>query len=104
MIATPRRAPHLAQPGSTSPPIELEALPVARGRLHVVRDDRLEGGTKQRAAEPFLAELVVDGVREVVYASPFAGFAQVALAASCRRVGLRCTVFASRDPAAPGAT
>lgn len=54
----------------------------------VVRDDLLPGGTKRRA----LVHLLSPGA-EYVYASPAAGYAQVALAYACRDVGARCLVF-----------
>lgn len=90
-------------PATFSPDVELTALEVPAGRVHVVRDDLLLGGTKQRAAVPYLAELVAAGHREVVYASPFAGFAQVALASSARHLGLACTLFCEQDQARPEA-
>lgn len=64
------------------------------GSLTVVRDDFLPGGTKQRGAVPFLKQLQREGINEFIYASPFAGFAQVALAKSCALLGAKCTVFA----------
>lgn len=85
-----------------SPPVELTALPIPAGQVHVVRDDLLTGGTKQRAAVPYLQELRGEGHREIVYASPFAGFAQVALASSARHLGLACTLFCEEDRSRPG--
>ena len=84
-----------------SPAAVVQPLPLnrARGRVHVVRDDLLEGGTKQRAALPFLAGLQEEGFQEFVYASPFSGFAQIALAVSAQALGLRSHVFAVREPA-----
>ena len=67
--------------------------------IHVVRDDLLGGGTKERACRPFLESLMRDGAREFVYASPFCGFAQVALAKSAKELGARCTIFAEEAPA-----
>jgi hypothetical protein len=86
-----------------SPLVELTALAIPDGHVHVVRDDLLAGGTKQRAAVPYLQELFAEGPREIVYASPFAGFAQVALAASTRHLGLACTLFCEEDRSRPGA-
>lgn len=57
----------------------------------VVRDDLLHGGTKRRA----LVHLLHPG-QEYVYASPAAGYAQVALAYACRDVGASCTVFTAK--------
>lgn len=61
------------------------------GDVIVVRDDLLAGGTKVRA----LAGLL-EGVPEVVYASPVAGYAQIALAIAARRAGVRATVFCAQ--------
>jgi cysteine synthase len=81
-----------------SPPVVLEKLRTRRRTdVIVVRDDLLEGGTKQRALIPFLKKFIAEGRNEFVYASPFSGFAQIALAASCRRLGVRCRVFAAKD-------
>jgi len=82
---------------SFSPEIKVHGVPIPAGVVHVVRDDVLPGGTKQRAAVPYLRQLTERGSREFVYASPFSGFAQVALAVACREIGVRCRVFAERD-------
>lgn len=78
---------------SLSPPVELDAVPIPSGHVHVVRDDLLLGGTKQRAIAPFLTEQVDAGYSEFVYASPPPGFAQVALASTCQQMRLGCTLF-----------
>ena len=67
------------------------------GNIVVVRDDYLEGGTKQAALVDVLPRL---NVQEVVYASPVYGYAQVALAIVCRDLGMRATIFcaARRTP------
>lgn len=84
---------------ATLPPIVLDVLSTPKARIHVVRDDLLEGGTKQRAAVPFLMECRERGGRNFVYASPFAGFAQVALAVTCQELDLACTLNCQVDPA-----
>ena len=61
------------------------------GRIIVVRDDLIAGGTKARV----LPSLLLGG-QEYVYASPAYGYAQVALAYSARMVGSRATVFTAR--------
>jgi hypothetical protein len=61
------------------------------GKILVVRDDRVPGGTKQRVLPGLL-----DPGREYVYASPAYGYAQVALAHACREVGSRATVFTAK--------
>jgi hypothetical protein len=57
----------------------------------VVRDDLFPGGTKAR----FLGMLFNDA-REVVYASPAEGGAQIALATVARNLGKRATIFVAR--------
>jgi hypothetical protein len=85
------------------PPLQLDCLPLDEDRaLYVVRDDLLPAGTKQRAVIPLLQELSRKGVSRLTYASPFAGFAQVALAYGCRALGLRCTIYSERDPSQRG--
>lgn len=85
-----------------SPAVELTSLSTVTGTVTVVRDDLLRGGTKQRAGIPFLKDLRKHrGVTEFVYASPFSGFAQVALAVSCQAIGSKCTIFAERDRTKP---
>ena len=88
-----------------SPPIELTSLhlPKLAGevvrKLHVVREDKLPGGTKQRAIIPFLEQLKGLGLKEMVYASPFCGFAQLALALGGQNLGIDITLFCEADPA-----
>jgi hypothetical protein len=77
--------------------VEVDTLDTGSRQVFVVRDDRLGGGTKERACLPFLNELLLQGAREFLYASPFCGFAQVALAKSAHELGVPCTIFAERD-------
>ena len=65
--------------------------------LHVVRDDLLPGGTKQAA---LLHCIAAWPERELVYAGPRYGYAQIALAAACQEAGRQATVFvaASKTP------
>lgn len=58
--------------------------------FRVVRDDETPGGSKVRA---LLAVLPAFAATEVVYASPAAGFAQIALALAARTLGKRATIF-----------
>lgn len=66
------------------------------GRLLVVRDDMIPGGTKRRALLRVLPTL---GAEEFVYASPAYGYAQMALAYACRDLGLRATIFVAERKA-----
>lgn len=80
-----------------NPHVKISFVHTHHGRVAVVRDDLLKGGTKQRAAIPFLSHLVKQGIEEFVYASPFSGYAQIALAYSCEAIGARCTIFAEKE-------
>lgn len=83
-------------------PIRVSSIPIDGGDIRVLRDDLLDGGTKQRALRPFLLETMKKGFEELAYGSPFAGYAQVALAYACADVGLTCKIFAEADPEKPG--
>jgi hypothetical protein len=76
-----------------SPRAVLSTLEISTGNVHVVRDDLLPGGTKLRAVHAYLREALASGVTSFVYASPPPGFAQVALAYVCRRLGVDCVLF-----------
>lgn len=84
-------------------PLQLDRIHLSPERsIYVVRDDLLPAGTKQRAILPLLRDFQRQGATHMIYASPFAGFAQVALAYGCHSVGLQCTLFCERDPHQPG--
>lgn len=61
------------------------------GRVFVVRDDALPGGTKRRALPVLLT-----GAREFVYASPVYGYAQIALAHAAKDAGVKATVLCAK--------
>ena len=67
-----------------SAPLELER----RGRFTIVRDDKLEGGSKTR----FLPYLI-KGAKEVVFGGPFCGGAPHALSVLGRDLGFKVTLF-----------
>ena len=81
-----------------SPRVKIDRISFGGKKFFAVRDDFLPGGTKQRACAPFLQEVVKKGQSEFYYASPFAGFAQVALAYTCQQLGLKCVLFCESDP------
>jgi threonine synthase len=83
------------------PPVVVQPVSVGGRTVFVARDDLLVGGTKERGLAPVLHALVERGVRTVVYASPFCGFAQIALAAGARAAGCEAVVFCE---VAPGTT
>jgi hypothetical protein len=59
--------------------------------VFVVRDDLLMGGTKR-----CYADQLIRGHREVVYASPAYGGAQIAIAWSARELGVAATIFVAK--------
>jgi hypothetical protein len=59
--------------------------------IQVLRDDLIPGGTKRR-----VIPLLLSGADEFVYASPAYGYAQIALAHTCREMGKRATVFTAK--------
>jgi hypothetical protein len=75
-----------------SPDIQHTYLEGKNGPLVVVRDDLLPGGTKQRACAPYLTQMAQLGHKEFIYASPFSGYAQVALSYVCQKLKLKCTL------------
>ena len=82
-----------SHPDELSPRAVLTPLPIDAGTVHVVRDDLLPGGTKQRAVHAYLRDAIAGGANSFVYASPPPGFAQVALAYVCQRLGVDCVLF-----------
>lgn len=63
------------------------------GRFRVVRDDYLPGGSKVRYMLPLVAAMPE---REIVYASPAVGYAQIALAHVCAILGKQAVVFVAK--------
>lgn len=63
--------------------------------IKVVRDDLLDGGTKRRAFNYYVqwVKQTNPHVKELVYASPREGYAQLSLTYSCVELGLKSTVF-----------
>lgn len=80
--------------------VQFSTLKLDDRAMHVVRDDRLFGGTKERAALPFLRDQMAAGYNQFVYASPFCGFAQVALAAAGKALGCTVLLVAEQDQTA----
>ncbi len=75
--------------------ITIEEYPVDSARnVKVIRDDLLPGGTKQRGIDGI--ELP-PGTTEIIYAGPWNGAAQVALALAARQRGIKATAFLSRN-------
>lgn len=80
-----------------SPPVVLDRIPCGKKMIYVAREDLLPGGTKQRGCIPYIRQLQADGYSEFIYASPFSGFAQIALAVACRMLNVPCVIFCERD-------
>jgi len=84
--------------GFHSPIIKVDQLTTSRGYIYAVRDDHLLGGTKQRAIGPMVEKVGASTqYSEFIYASPFAGYAQIALAKACQQLGYQCTLFCEQD-------
>lgn len=80
-----------------SPMAVVERIKHNAKTFYVVRDDLLPGGSKQRACVPLLKGLHKKGAQHFLYASPFAGFAQVALAFAAQQINLSCHLFCEED-------
>lgn len=79
-----------------SPPVITSLLRTVSGaEIVVARDDYLTGGTKERALWGYLGNL---SKREYIYASPFSGYAQIALAHVSAQMGRSCVIIAETDP------
>lgn len=102
MLSDVMSTPHVGMNIRFSPPARLSRLVVKDKTIHVVREDLLPGGTKQRAISHFVSRSAEGGKRHFVYASPFCGYAQVALAYVCHELGFQCTLFAERAPTESG--
>jgi hypothetical protein len=84
-------------------PIQVDRLSLNENRsIFIVRDDLLPAGTKQRAILPLLRNFQIAGAEQFTYASPFAGFAQVALAYGCNILKIPCTLYCERDKSQDG--
>lgn len=73
--------------GTELPPPRLERV----GDVLVVRDDEVQGGTKRR-----VLPLLLGDAEEYVYATPAYGYAQVAIAHTCKAYGKRATIFVAK--------
>ena len=60
--------------------------------IHVLRDDKLIGGTKSI----LMNTIDQPDINEFVYASPVYGGFQIALSAYCQRIGKKTTIFCAR--------
>jgi Pyridoxal-phosphate dependent enzyme len=82
-------------PTHTASSSDLIPAPVVarHGRFLVVRDDLLPGGSKVRYMLPLVAAMPE---REICYASPAVGYAQMALAHVCAMLGKRAVIFVAK--------
>lgn len=76
-----------------SPILAIKEYEVKPGlAVKVIRDDKLIGGTKQRALARYL-QLFADDHQEFLYAGPSTGYAQVALSHVCDLFGWKARLF-----------
>ena len=73
-----------------TPKLEQFTIEDPEKTILVVRDDLLTGGTKEAALLSFIETMPE---RERVYAGPRQGYAQIALAAACKAIGKKATLF-----------
>ena len=73
---------------------KLETFTANGKSISVVRDDLLTGGTKEAALLSFIETMPE---RELVYAGPRQGYAQIALAAACKAIGKKATLFIAQS-------
>ncbi len=85
------------RPTFSSPPIQVDELTIASKKIFVVRDDLLPGGTKQRGVLDLVQEYKDLGYKHFVYASPFCGYAQIALSYACELLNVSCKIFCEID-------
>ena len=76
-----------------SPKLRIEAVMHKDKVFHVVRDDYLVGGSKQRGMVPLLQN---SEFQEFVYGGPNNGYAQIALAYAAQLTGKKCTLFVAK--------
>jgi hypothetical protein len=74
----------------TNPPMSVKTLQFSRGNFTLLDDGELIGGTKQRVLGDVLPRVAQ---KEIVYAGPEGGMAQVALAYVAGLTGKKATVF-----------
>lgn len=72
-----------------------ETFKVGRGVRHVIRDDCLFAGTKQRVATEFLRRTLPGSVTTLLYTSSFNGYGPVATAYAAKELGLKCLLVLS---------
>ena len=90
--------PDRSEKNKMSPPVIIDEIRSKNRRFLVIRDDLLPGGSKQRACYSLLEDYLSNGFNHFCYASPFAGFAQVALAYAAQQMNLSCHLFCEMDP------
>lgn len=62
--------------------------------FHIIREDLLIGGSKQRVGYPFLSKVASD---HIFYRGPANGYAQVALAYTCKMLGKTCHMILNKQ-------
>ena len=73
-----------------------ESYQTHNGIRHVIRDDCLFAGTKQRVVVEFFRETLSPDVTTLLYSSSYNGYGPVATAFAARELGLKCILILSR--------
>jgi hypothetical protein len=79
-----------------TPPVRVIDEKYKGKTFHIVREDFLIGGSKQRVVIPLLESRAFKRIKDVGYAGPVYGYAQIALAYGCRLLGKQAHVFVER--------
>jgi len=77
-----------------NPQLIIDPIVFNQKTYHVVRDDYLCGGTKQRGLVPLMEN---SPATEFVYAGPTTGYAQVALAYAAKLTGKKATIIINKE-------
>lgn len=73
-----------------NPPLVVISEQVDKRTFHIIRDDKLIGGTKQRMLQPIIEN---NPCKEFVYAGPVYGYAQIALSYVTSKLNKKATLF-----------
>jgi hypothetical protein len=76
--------------------VEVSTVKLGNRNIFIARDDMLEGGTKQRAASPFMQYRMSLGDHTFAYPTPFCGYAQIVIAYTAKLLGAKAVIFHDR--------
>lgn len=77
-------------------PLNIHTIAYAGRTFTLIQDTYLPAGTKQRGIK-FFYKLKADGYNEIVTYGTAYGYGQVAVAHCCNYIGIKCTVFISKE-------